>query len=299
MKKTTLLTRLMAVTLFAAMMIPGCKKETSHNELSPQEEEAAATYSTESETELEVSFNDVFDNVLGVNTEVGLSGTGVFGRLDSLARCFTVTVTRLSTTSAFPVRIVTDFGTTGCVGKDGRTRYGKIITTYSGRMIIPGSTATTTFDGYRINDLTIRGTHEVANTTAAGSNQRQFTVTISNARVGHPNGDYSEWNSLRVITQVEGNGTPDLAIDDVFTITGNGNGKVKHGNDLFAWRSEITEPLRKRFACRWITSGILKVRRESLSTSSQWVAVLNYGAGTCDNVANLTINGNSRQITLQ
>jgi uncharacterized membrane protein len=80
MKKSALFTRLITAAFFASLVMIACKKENSGS-LSPAEEEQAANYSSESETENEVVFNDVFDNVMGVNTEVGIGGTGVFCRL--------------------------------------------------------------------------------------------------------------------------------------------------------------------------------------------------------------------------
>jgi hypothetical protein len=305
MKKIQSLT---AAVLALALLVTGCKKDQSES-LSPQQEETAAAAFSESEMESEMAYDDVFDNVVGVNAEVGFGGTGVFGRLaadgttsgremglDSV-RCYTVTVTRLDLPRPFPVRIVVDFGT-GCAGRDGRVRQGKIITTYTGPLVEPGRSATTRFENYKIDSLSIEGTHTLANTTTLGSNQRQFTITVVDGKITRPNGNYQFWNSTRVRTQVEGNGT--LApVDDVFTVTGSARGRVKRGANLFAWRSEITEPLRKRFTCRWISKGIVRAWRETLSPTSPFVASLNFGAGTCDNQAVLTINGNSRQITLR
>lgn len=305
MKKRFLPT-LAASALLAALMFAGCKKESS-SDLSAEEEQTIVNASTEAEAEQDAATNDVFDNVIGVDTEVGLGGTGVFGRTTSVdgremrtdsVRCFTVTRVRLNAPNPFPVRVTIDFGT-GCTGRDGRTRSGKIITVYTGPLVVPGSSATTNFENYMIDSVSVEGTHKVTNTTAVGGNQRQFTINVTDAKLTKPNGNYSQWTAVRVITQVEGNGTPQLPIDDVFTITGSGNGKVKRGNDLFLWRSEITEPLRKRFNCRWISKGIIKVRRQTASSTSPWVAVLDYGAGNCDNQATLTVNGISRQITLR
>lgn len=309
MKKMSLFTQLMTILFFTSFLMIGCKKETSDSGLTPQQEEEVATVSTESETEQEFAFNDVFDNVIGVNDEVGLSGTGVFGKrapdgtletarltnIDSNQHCFVVIVTRLTAGELFPVKIVIDFGT-GCTDRNGHTRYGKIITVYTGRLTVPGKSATTTFDGYKIDSLSIQGKHVITNTSS--SNKMQFTVDVTDARIGKPNGNYSEWESHRVTTQIEGNGTPLFPLDDIFSVKGAAHGKVKRGDHLYAWQSEITEPLIKKFTCPWISKGILKVRRETLSTTSQWVAVLNYGNGDCDNKATLTINGIEHQITL-
>jgi hypothetical protein len=309
MRKIIRATRLLTAAFCASLLLVSCQKDSSTENLSPQDEEQASVATAESEAQSDGIFDGIFDDVMGVNTEVGLGGTGVFsGRtisgLDATGRmmdtytvgCMTVTVEHLSTTAVFPVRITTDFGTTGCTGRDGRVRYGKIITTYSGRMIVPGSTATTTFDGYRVGDISVSGTHTTLNQSTA--NERKFVVEVGNARLSWPNGNYIQRTARRVITQVEGLGTPLLPGDDIFTITGNASGTVKRGTLAANWEAAITEPLRKRFNCQWISSGIVKTVRRNQSSTSPWVGVLHYGAGTCDNKATLTINGVERQITL-
>jgi hypothetical protein len=308
MKKLSLFTRLTTIVLIASIVLFSCKKEESDT-LNPQQEEEAVMFSTESETENELVFNDVFDNVMGVSTEVGVGGTGVFGRnigsggrdliMDTVPPCVTLTIVPLNPPNRFPLKITIDFGTAGCLGKDGHTRYGKIITVYTGSLREPGKSATTTFEGFRINDISVEGKHVITNTTGStpGSNQKQFTVDVTDAKLSKPNGNYSQWNSQRVTTQIEGNGTI-LPYDDIFRITGGARGKVKRGNTIYAWVSEITEPLIKKFTCRWISKGIIRVRRETLSNTSVWVSSLNYGNGDCDFKATLTINGVVHNIEL-
>jgi hypothetical protein len=309
MRKVIRATRLLTAVFCTSLLIVSCQKDTSTEDLSPQEEEQASVATAESEAQSEGVFDEIFDNVMGVNTEVGIGGTGVFsGRtmsgLDASGRmmdtytvgCMTITVDHQSTTAVFPVRITTDFGTTGCTGRDGRTRYGKIITTYSSRMIEPGSSATTTFEGYRVGEVSVSGTHTILNQSTA--NERKFVVEVGNARLSVPNGNYIQRTARRVITQVEGLGTPLLPGDDVFSIEGTATGAVKRGNLAASWESAITEPLRKRFNCQWISKGVINIVRRNQSNTSPWVGILNFGAGTCDNKATLTINGVERQITL-
>lgn len=307
--KISWLASLMATALLASLVITGCKKENSES-LTPQEEEEAATAATQSQAESEFVFNDVYDNVMGVNAEVGIGGTGIFGRtaapsalqgrdmdVDSVAGCWTITIVRL-TSNPFPVKITIDFGA-GCTGPDGHVRSGKIITEYSNRLIVPDASATTRFENFTIDGISVQGIHKITNTSNATpqSNQRQFTVTVRDAKLTKPNEDYTEWRSDRVITQIEGNGTI-VPMDDILRITGSAQGRVKRGNLIFGWRSEITEPLIKRFTCHWISKGIIKTRRESLSTTSPWVAVLDFGTGSCDFQATLTINGVVHNIEL-
>jgi hypothetical protein len=54
----------------------------------------------------------------------------------------------------------------------------------------------------------------------------------------------------------------------------------------------------KKFACRWIVKGKVKTERLNSSANSSWVALLNYGAGDCDNNATISINGVLHEISL-
>jgi hypothetical protein len=308
MKITNHMSRIL-VMAFCGLVLTfnSCKKEKS--ELTEQEEEEIALASTQADAESENMFSDAFDDVMGVNNDVGMAGTGIFGgrtapnlrgmNVDSVPPCVTVTVVHLSSTP-FPVRITVDFGV-GCVGRDGRMRSGKIISTYTGRLIDPGKSATTTFENYFVDSVKVEGTLVITNSTpplAGPVAVRSFTFDVQGGKLTRPNGNYSEWNSHRVITQVEGLGTPLIALDDVFTITGGAKGTVKRGSLIVKWESIITEALRKRFACRWIVKGRVKISRVNLPSTSPWVAVLDYGNGFCDNNATLTVNGITHQITL-
>ena len=81
-------------------------------------------------------------------------------------------------------------------------------------------------------------------------------------------------------------------------IEGNASGKVKKNDLAVAWKAEISDPLIKKFTCRWISKGTVKISRENLSANSQWIGSLNYGNGDCDKFATLIINGITVQITL-
>ncbi len=284
--------------LFTSLLFTSCQKEQSQSEQDAQEVQASRV-SGESESEAETVFNGVFDDAMGVNDQVALGGTGVFGRLNV---CPTVTVTPLNPPDLFPVRVVMDFGTNGCIGPDGHFRKGKVITVYTKRLIIPGAVAETSFDGFYVDSVHVEGTHRIANistvvTAGTPPVDRKFNVRVTNGKLTKPNGNYVSWNSEKTITQVEGLATV-LPMDDIFKIEGGSQGQVKRGSLLVNFSSNITEPLMKRFNCRWIARGVVKTTRVNTSTNNPWIATLNFGNGSCDNLAVLTINGVSYQITL-
>lgn len=288
---------LTVILFFSLILIVSCQKENSLDSAEELEQQEASVLSSEADAEAEIVFNEVFDETMGVNNEVGMEGVGSLDRVNP-SPCYTVTVTRLNPPDLFPVKVVIDFGPTPCRGLDGHFRRGKIITVYTGRLLNPGSIATTTFDGFYVDTIKVEGTHKIENTSSSNTT-RQFTVDVTNAKLIKPSGNFVEWNNHKVITQLEGLATPFVPLDDVFKIEGSANGRVQRGRLIAAWESNIIEPLFKRFNCRWIVRGKIRTVRRNTNTNGPWVAVLDFGNGTCDNLAVVTINGVSRQITLR
>lgn len=300
---------ILSILLFITILfLFACNKETSGNNLSQQQQQDASFSAAESNADAETIFNDVFDNVMGVNNQVGMQGTGLFGRLatnqayleksDSIypISCFVVSINSANPGSIFPLQVTIDFGN-GCQGKDGHFRRGKIITTYSDRLIVPGATATTSFDGFYIDSINVTGSHTITNTGNTAT--RQFTIDVAGAKLTFPDGNFTKWKCHKIITQIAGLATPDFPLDDVFTIDGNSAGTIKYGDWLIAWNSHITEPLIKEFLCHWIVKGKIETVRNFSGNNSQWVAELDFGNGSCDGLAAITVNGVTREISLR
>ncbi len=97
----------------------------------------------------------------------------------------------------------------------------------------------------------------------------------------------------RTRTQIEGNGTPNFPNDDIFNVTGEAVGALKLNNNIIEWTSAIVKPVIRKFTCRWAVKGQVKIKRNTRTS------LLDYGNGTCDDQATLTINGNVHSITLR
>lgn len=300
--KTAFLTRTLVTVLVTGLVFSACKKQDDNSGTTAGKEEFASA-SAESDAAAEVVFDDVFNNVMGVSSEVAIGGTGVFGRVDvssgasgnrvegvDSTACYIVTTSQLSASTRFPLQITIDFGS-GCTGRDGRTRKGKIIVVYTGNLFFSGNSATTTFDGYYLDNIKVEGAHKLTNTGTP--DKKSYTTQVINAKLSGSNGNYIQWNSEKTITQIEGGTTPLIAIDDAYNITGQAGGSASLGNKYFQWSTAITAPLTKRFTCRWISKGLL-----SLKKGNDAVAVLDYGSGSCDNKASFTVNGVVHEITL-
>lgn len=315
MKIARVHTRLLTATcLFIVLVIFSCKKETSGT-LAPQDEEQANVSATESDAEAENVFDGVFNDVLGVNKDVALGGTGIFGRNDAsgyepsystgriinttqLPSCLNVTIEH-TTTNTFPIQITLDFGATGCVANDGHWRKGKIILTYSNRLLYPGATATAAFQDFYIDSIFVENWSTLKISNIGTGDKLQFQVDID-TRLSKPNGNYSEWHSSKTTKQTLGS-TTSSPLDDVFAIEGSATGKVRRNDIIVAWEAQVTKPLVKKFTCHWISDGTVSIRRANLSSNSQWVGTLDYGYryGNCDKFAQLTINGVTYEITLR
>jgi hypothetical protein len=298
--------------LFIIITVFSCKKETSGT--NDRDEALANISATESNAEADDVFNGVFDDVLGVNANVGMGGTGIFGRkaganngtsyadgridnTSQLPPCLNIIIVQ-PTPNSFPITITFDFGSTGCAANDGYWRKGKIIIEYSNRLLIPGATASVRFEDFQVGDsiaIDNSTTYTISNTGT--QDNLQFTVDVT-AKLSKPNGNYSEWYSHKTISRIEGNLTPS-PLDDVLKIEGRATGKTRRNDLIVAWKAEITDPFIKKFTCRWISQGVIKTGRENLASNSQWFGVLDYGSGNCDNHATLTINGVKYEITLR
>lgn len=295
-----------ACTIFiGSLFIISCQKQADLSlEKNTLEEAQKTIVSAESDTEADIIFNDVFDNVMGADVETGLGvGIGLLsynntsndiaventGVDSTRPRCFIVTVVPKER-GIYPKTVTIDFGT-GCVGRDGKNRKGKIVTVFTGAMTVAGSKATTTFEGHYIDSVKIEGTHTVTN--ASTSNNRSFSVKVENAKISFPLGNYITWNKNKTWLQTEGNGTPNSPVDDVFSISGNANGSSVQNGTTNTWSKEITENLIRKFSCRWVVKGKVSITRNTNT------AVIDFGDGSCDNKATVTTSAGSKEIKLK
>jgi len=301
MKKTLITTKwLLAFSLIGAIAISSCKKEESLTPLTTTEtdpvELAATQEATTEEAATEAQFDDVFNITASMNrNEVGedlgvsanVSGLSELGSTTTNpARCFTITVIP-NIPHVFPKTVTIDFGT-GCLGRDGKYRKGKIVSIYTNPMVVPTAKVSTTFIGYYVDSFKVEGTHITGNTSA--SNMQGWKVKVIDGKITNTNTSrWRKWNSVKDVLQVAGNGTPHFPLDDIYKIDGGATGSNSGGH---AWSSLITESLIKKFACPWIVQGKVRLNRDGRT------ALLDYGNGNCDNQAIIYINGVPHIITL-
>jgi hypothetical protein len=264
MHKITLL-----LTAFVVVFTFGCRKKDKDLSLFSARDSAFAEL--------------IFSDVQKVVEDVAKDTDGIRDRVLCIDE---IVIDTLST----PRSILIDFGTDVCEDGNGVVRQGKIFTTYTGRLRETGTIITTTFIDYSIDGYGVQGTHTVSNLGLNSSDHPYFLVNVDNASITSPDNSFTiSWDSTRQREWIEGYETQWL-VDDEFLITGQANGINRFGDPF---EMVITQPLKITFVCPWIVSGTIEA-----TPDDNFVRVLDYGNGTCDNNATITVDGNVYNIKL-
>lgn len=227
---------------------------------------------------------DAEDVFLEVAQDNNIAGNFAPEPVTNIIPCATVTITPAS---GFPKTIVIDFGTS-CT-HNGITRSGKINVTLTDSVRKPGSIATMTFTNYFVNLYKIEGTYKWTNTSTA--NTRSWDRVTTGGKITAPDARFWLHDGSRSVTQTAGVGTP-TPIDDVFSIYP-GTHTVTNSSNI-SRTCTILEALQRKVACSNIDKGKIKVQ------GPNHYATIDFGDGTCDNLASLSIDGRTpRTIVLR
>jgi hypothetical protein len=188
----------------------------------------------------------------------------------------------LDTLNSFKT-VTVDYGTTNCDCNDGKTRRGKIVTTFTGQYIAPGTVITHTPVDYYVNDIKYDGTKTVTNMGFNGSGQPYFNVQIDGSAT-KTDGEVVSYTSTRVRTWVDGYNTLTDRFDDQYSISGNATGSFSNGG---GYSAVITNPLLIKVGCSFPVSGTI-----DMTPQNKPVRTVDYGQGTCDYTFTVTVNGN-------
>ncbi|MBK7762770.1 MAG: hypothetical protein IPI46_05275 [Bacteroidetes bacterium] len=231
-------------------------------------------------------FENTYNEVLNMADEASEKNTGDnLSNYKTASTCATITHDTLNV----PKTITIDFGNTNCLCNDGRNRRGKILVSYTGKYRDSGSVHTITFDNYFVNDNQVLGSKTVSNLGTNTSNQTHFSIVVNGLIIKALTGDSVVWNSTRTRTWVGGEATIGDKSDDVYEITGSASGT----KGSTAYTMTIIQPLVKAVACGYISKGVMEVQ-----PSGKLLRSIDFGNGTCDNIAQVTIGGNVYTITL-
>ncbi|MFN8322093.1 MAG: hypothetical protein U0T74_05495 [Chitinophagales bacterium] len=203
--------------------------------------------------------------------------------------CATVTRDMVS----MPHVLTIDYGTTGCVARDGKRRQGQLIITFDqANFEVPGVNIVSTFNNYFLDGKEITGNSTKHNDGFNGNHHLTYSVT-SHTQIFDPNTSASSTEDAQQVYEIlSGTGTP-ITTDDIHSITGSSNGTDVNGN---YYAESITSPIIKKRdpGCSLFYIQGVVVNQ----TAGQPVRTTDYGTGACDNLANVTVNGVTTTITL-
>jgi hypothetical protein len=187
--------------------------------------------------------------------------------------------------TANSVKTVTvDYGNTNCDCNDGKRRRGKIVTTFTGQYMAPGTVISHTPVDYYVNDIRFDGTKTVTNMGLNTNGQPYFNVQIDGTAT-NTDGVVLTYTSTRVRTWVLGYTTLANRYDDEFNITGTATGTFSNGGGYSAL---TTSPIHVKFGCGLPVSGTLEI-----TPQNKPVRTVDYGQGNCDSQFTVTVNGNT------
>lgn len=264
------------LSLSAIIILASCKKDKSTGD-----DEIQTTYQLSQD---QAAGESIGDDVNSLFLEASVNAGLATGRLSDIAEtnnslsCASVTVTQ----GNFPKTMVIDFGA-GCTSIDGVLRAGKINIVISDSVHHNGATAVMTFTNYFVENYKVEGTITWVNTSTP--NGISWTRDIADGKITAPGANYY-WLHVgsKTVQQTGGASTPYNLLDDVYTITGNHTVTNPLGKSRTA---TITEALEKQVICHNVSKGKVKVE------GPNHYAIVDYGNGTCDNVATVSIDGNN------
>jgi hypothetical protein len=276
--KNLLATGLIAIAM-TSLIFTGCKKEQDTTESDTQSESDNAL--------AESTFSDmhsISDEAYGG----GMSSFKTESTGGILAMCAKIAFNNKN--SSDPDSISVDFGPTNCLCKDGRNRRGKIIVSYTRHYIDSGAFIAISTDNYFVDDNKIDGIKSIKNNGRNAAGNLSWTLTVDGTITKANGGGVISWKATRTREWIAGDLTPFFWYDDVYLITGSASGTNINGK---TFSSNISKPLRREMKCRWIVSGT-----HEFTPSGKPTRVLDYGNGTCDNDASVTVNGKVYNIKL-
>ena len=279
MRAATLRSLALACLASAALLTTGCNR---NNDVTPTEDITTAEDRTDDDSETAMSSEAA--QLAGPTDPQTQGSPNVISDNDFRARsggCATRSYDFATKT------LTIDFGTTNCLCADGRYRRGKILVRFTTDVNRRTAGAMVTRENYFVND-----NQHTATRTFTDIGNGSFTVDVTNASIIRANnGGTHSWTANWTFTRTAGFGTPQVA-DDMYSVTGSAIGTSRKN---VGYTTTIQNPLIKRADCpKYFVQGTIVI----INTNSETMT-LDYGPGTCDDVATVTVNGHTRTIQLR
>jgi len=286
--------KLFFISFLAAIVLTiSCEKDQT-NEFESIDNETLILKSTLAEDADEVSEYEV-DFFTSTKSEMNKFGREWRGRQLGkhspmggryrFGQCPDITVDSADT--GYPRTITLNYGE-GTELANGKIISGKIIINVSAPPLTDGAVKEVTYENFSVNETQISGTKVI---TFTGDNLTTKVFT-SNGEMLYTFSDGSTMTKTneKVRTWVSGIDTELDPVDDIIHITGSSSKIRSDGKEM---QKEINEALVKTGSCKFIVQGVV-----TFTKNGEASAKLDYGDGTCDDKAILTIGGEEKEITL-
>lgn len=182
--------------------------------------------------------------------------------------------------------IIIDFGQ-NCQLFNGATVSGKVNIDY-GALVAGTRNITYSYEDFTYNGNTVIGGGDITRVIENQNGNPQSTVN-EQITVGFTGTSITGTRSgLRVAEWTEGVGSGSWT-DNVYRINGNWETNLSNG---FERTGVVTQTLVRKLSCLYFVSGKIEVTQESLT------GVIDYGNGTCDNIATITFLGQDFPVVL-
>ena len=278
----TILKKSALILAVSVVTFAGCKRDTTSNNTSPALSSADDNGGYASDAaKAEQNSNDVISIA---DAAAATSNANLRTTKNTIGGCAVVT----NDTAAGVLTI--NFGTTGCTCLDLKVRKGEIIVTYTGRYKDSGSVHTISYSNYFVNGNQIMGSKTVTNMGTNDSAQVYYNVVVNDSM--NMGGDsIITWAGTRTRTWLVGYNTSDRS-DDKYAITGTTTLTRANGH-VFTF--DITSRLVVANDCPFIEAGTVDISSTTFVSSPH---ILDYGSGSCDAAAQLTIGTHTYDISL-
>jgi len=276
--------QIFGAVLGIGLLLTSCQKSGADVVSQETQQDQLTTAAVETETEVDNVTDDVsvivdrtYNNEEFANKSATLPGEHY------LPDC--ATVTKVITDATKDITI--DFGD-ACVLRNGNTVSGKILIHYVLDKTALTKSVEVSFDNFYNNRRKIEGGFTILKERENQNGNPQSTNTF-NITVTWPDDSTAHKEGTKTRELIEGGNTATWG-DDVFKITGHWNFTRKDGT---VHVTTITTPLRRELSCRFIVSGVIAIQKNDQA------AVLDFGDGTCDDLAMLTKDGVTTEIHLR
>lgn len=211
----------------------------------------------------------------------GISGIGhmKFG-IPHIDSCATVTVS----SSDYPKEITIVYSG-DCTDHGKHIKQGKIVVDISDTLSVEGATETIRYEDFYIDSIKVELQATVKN--MGKNSDGHWVISKEYRQVLTKNDQVCTRENIESAEWISGFETAGRS-DNVYYLTGSGSVVL---NDT-TYTKTITTPLLFDASCNYILSGVVELKKNSS------VATIDYGDGTCDNKATVTIDGTTEEIDL-